>query len=698
MNRQKNMALNKKFQHLKIELKAIIKATNNFSEKNCIGNGGFGNVYKGELTHSEGRTTVAIKVLDPKFGQGNREFWKEVMLLSHYKHPNVASLLGFCDEGIQKILVYEFAFWSSLDGHLGKNFTWVQRLNICIGAARGLAYLHNPDGGQKRVLHRDIKSSNILLNENFKAMIADFGLSKIGPANQQDTYLVTEAVGTSGYCDPNYIATGLLTKESDVYSFGVVLFEVICGRLCASNNNTCSLIKLARDHYDQKKMKDIIHQSIKDEINPESLNVFTTIAYQCLNDNYEERPLMTEVVRDLENALRFQENGNVIIRGELLSVKPPKIHFPFESMKEISTSMQLRNRTYSNVAFKVKSTRRNTYAALPPTGILLPQSTCQIKLTMQPEKENPDHDTQRNDKYLVQSAVVKPGVTLEEITPVMFNKESGNQVWECTIDVIFVDPKLPQIRIIEEDVLPTTSISDAGTVNLSSSNTFNKESGNQVEERKLHVKNVDPHQPSSSATEDEKKVLSKRTIFSHSRNDEVSGKNSFNDLQENSKGAHMRGLLSIEPNELLFPFELMKEISISLQLKNKTGSHVAFKVKTTEPNKYAADPTTGILLPNSTRNVSFTMQAQKEAPLDMECNDKYMLQSAVVNPEFLLKDITRELFNKESGNQVETCILNVRYVAPHQAPSSVSEARKKVFSKSGNIRPIRYDMDDFHSF
>nr|XP_043630381.1 proline-rich receptor-like protein kinase PERK5 [Erigeron canadensis] len=676
------MALNVKFHHLKIELKAIKKATNNFT--NCIGEGGFGKVYKGELNHSEGHTLVAIKVLDRKFGQGDPEFWKEIILLSHYRHPNVASLLGFCDQGKEKILIYEYASRNSLDRYIHTDIiTWVQRLKICIGAARGLAYLHDPNGTKQRVLHRDIKSSNILLDENWKAMIADFGLSKIGPANQENTFLVSQAVGTAGYCDPNYMATGLLTKESDVYSFGVVLFEVFCGRLMYAKNDTSfSLTRLARDHYEHKKMMDIIHGSIKDEINPDSMIVFTTIAYQCLNDDYEQRPLMTDVVADLEIALQLQENEELIIKGEPLSVKPQELHFPFELMKEISTSMQLKNRTFNHLAFKVKSTRPNTYAALPHAGILLPRATCQIKFTMQPQKEDPHHDMRCNDKFMVQSAVVTPAFSLKDMTREMFYKGSVNQVGECKIDVSFVAPKRPLLRPTEgpkEDVLPTTSISDAGTENLSNSstsksdartenlsnsNTFNEESSNEVEEYKLNIKDADPNQPSSSEREAQKKGLSGSANFRHIHNDEVPGENSFNDqTQENSKGASMGGLLSIDPHELHFPFELMKEISISLQLKNKTNSHVAFKVKTTQPTKYAADPTTGILLPKSTRDVSFTMQAQKEAPQDMECNDKCLLQSVIVNPEFLLNDITKEL---ESGKQVEACILNVRYVAPYQ--------------------------------
>ncbi|KAJ9537330.1 hypothetical protein OSB04_030063 [Centaurea solstitialis] len=308
------MHVTKQFQHLKIQLEAILSATNNFSEDNCIGNGGFGKVYKGELIDSEGRQTmVAIKRLNRAYGQGDPEFWKEIIMLSRYKHENIVSLLGFCDESGEKILVYEYASKKSLDLYLkSDNLTWVQRLKICIGAARGLAYLHNPGGTQQRVLHRDIKSSNILLDENWNARISDLGLSKFGPANQQITFLVSNAVGTIGYCDPVYVETGVLKKESDVYSFGVVLFEVLCGRLCIGNNNDKQrpMTGLARQCYEQDKVNEIIYGSIKDEIKPKSLKAFTAIAYQCLNRDLEERPLMTKVVRTLERALEHQGIAN----------------------------------------------------------------------------------------------------------------------------------------------------------------------------------------------------------------------------------------------------------------------------------------------------------------------------------------------------------------------------------------------------
>ncbi|KAL7601474.1 hypothetical protein Lser_V15G22603 [Lactuca serriola] len=302
------MSIRKQFEHLRIQLEAIISTTNNFAEDKCIGKGGFGKVYKGELVHSKGHATVALKRLDRAFGQGDPEFWKEIIMLSLYTHENIVSLLGFCDESGEKILVYEYASNRSLDLHLNSNdLTWVRRLNICIGVARGLAYLHDPAGSQQRVLHRDIKSFNILLDDNWNAKISDLGLSKFGPANQHYTFMVSRAVGTFGYCDPLYVETGLLTKESDVYSFGVVMFEVLCGRLCIDNKGMHQpFTELVRKCYKKNNLSGIIFGNVKDEINPCSLKAFATIAYRCLKRNREKRPLTNEVVRILETALKYQ--------------------------------------------------------------------------------------------------------------------------------------------------------------------------------------------------------------------------------------------------------------------------------------------------------------------------------------------------------------------------------------------------------
>ncbi|GKD93274.1 protein kinase, ATP binding site-containing protein, partial [Tanacetum coccineum] len=207
----------KQFEHLKIKLEDLKLATNNFSKESCIGNGGFGRVYKGKLAHSQGQKMVAMKRLNSRYGQGDVEFWKEITILSAYQHENIVTLLGYCDESDERILVYEYETRGSLERYLDNGtLTWVQRLRISIGVARGLVCLHSKDGPLQRVLHCDIKSPNILLDENWKAKISDFGLSKFGHADQQMSIVVTHPAGTPGYLDPVFLHTGVLSKESDI--------------------------------------------------------------------------------------------------------------------------------------------------------------------------------------------------------------------------------------------------------------------------------------------------------------------------------------------------------------------------------------------------------------------------------------------------------------------------------------------------
>ncbi|GJV00931.1 kinase-like domain, phloem protein 2-like protein [Tanacetum coccineum] len=300
----------KEFEHLEIKLKDIKSATNNFNENKVIGNGGFGRVYKGKLSHSKGKSMVAIKRLDQKYKQGDPEFLKEIRMLSCYKHKNLISLLGFCKEEDEMILIYEYASRGSLDRILNKaTFTWTQRLKICLDAAKGLSFLHDPNGTQQRILHRYIKSANILLDESLNAKVADFGLSKVSPANQKNTFLFTSPVGTPGYCVPLYMDTYQLTKESDVYSFGVVLFEVLCGRACYENSNgkLKVFVHFWKKCYEQKKLDEIIFPDLKQQMDLSYVETFVDIAYQCLQKSHEQRPTMSVVVKKLKAALKLQK-------------------------------------------------------------------------------------------------------------------------------------------------------------------------------------------------------------------------------------------------------------------------------------------------------------------------------------------------------------------------------------------------------
>nr|KAJ0225557.1 hypothetical protein LSAT_V11C100036180 [Lactuca sativa] len=310
--------------HLKIPLHAIKNCTQDFDERNFVGKGGYGSVYTGVLTWADHvNQLVAVKRLDAAGFQGRKEFHTELAMLSQYQHENIVSLLGFCDDNNEMILIYEYASHGSLDTYLRNTPvsggpSWPQLLNICIGVASAINYLHNHVAEKHRIIHRDIKSANILVDENWNAKLADFGLARIGLANQQNTFVITNLAGTHGYCDPQYERTGFLTKESDVFSFGVVLFEVLCRRLACVydyHDERRFLYHLARTCYKNGELHKIIDHRIRKDIKPTTLLKYSAIAYQCLQENREDRPTITEVVYQLKEALKIQVEDEIVPYG-----------------------------------------------------------------------------------------------------------------------------------------------------------------------------------------------------------------------------------------------------------------------------------------------------------------------------------------------------------------------------------------------
>jgi len=294
-------------------LAEISIATSNFSEALVIGEGGFGKVYRG-IMHHDGVIAVAVKRSIRSSGQGYKEFQNEINFFS-FCHMNLVSLLGYCQEGNEMILVYEYMAEGPLSDHLYKKkkqpLPWIQRIKICIGAARGLHYLHTST--RHPVIHRDVKSANILLDQNWVAKIADFGLCRTVPSLYH-SHVSTEVKGTFGYLDPEYYKRRKLTQKSDVYSFGVVLFEVLCGRAAVNTvaveeeSEKVGLATWAMHCYKCGSIDELVDPHLAGNVRPECLRALVEIGIQCLADRSADRPTMGEVLNSLERILSLHDS------------------------------------------------------------------------------------------------------------------------------------------------------------------------------------------------------------------------------------------------------------------------------------------------------------------------------------------------------------------------------------------------------
>ncbi|WOG87018.1 hypothetical protein DCAR_0206238 [Daucus carota subsp. sativus] len=296
-----------------LSLDELKEKTDNFGSKALIGEGSYGRVYFASLNNGK---SVAVKKLDvaPE-PESDNEFLTQVAMVSKLKHENFVELTGYCVEGHNRVLSYEFATMGSLHDILhgrkgvqgaqpGPVLDWMQRVRIAIDAARGLEYLH--EKVQPSVIHRDIRSSNVLLFEDFKAKIADFNLSNQAPDMAARLHS-TRVLGTFGYHAPEYAMTGQLTQKSDVYSFGVVLLELLTGRKPVDHTmprGQQSLVTWATPRLSEDKVKQCVDPKLKGEYPPKAVAKLAAVAALCVQYESEFRPNMSIVVKALQPLLR----------------------------------------------------------------------------------------------------------------------------------------------------------------------------------------------------------------------------------------------------------------------------------------------------------------------------------------------------------------------------------------------------------
>ncbi|KAI4299569.1 hypothetical protein L6164_033013 [Bauhinia variegata] len=333
-------------------------ATRNFRPDSVVGEGGFGSVFKGwidEQTLTAAKpgtgTVIAAKRLNQEGFQGHNEWLAEINYLGQLHHPNLVKLFGYCLEDDHRLLVYEFLPKGSLDNHLFRRasyfqpLSWGIRMKVALDAAKGLAFLHSDEA---KVIYRDFKTSNILLDSNYNAKLSDFGLAKDGPVGDK-SHVSTRVMGTYGYAAPEYMATGHLTKKSDVYSFGVVLLEIMSGKRAMDKNRPSgehNLVEWAKPYLTSKRrIFQVMDARIEGQYSLRAAMKVANLAIQCLSVEPRFRPTMEEVVRTLEQLQDSNDSGSV---GSSRDQTVRKSHHSSSSRSRSSSGARPHRRSMNN--------------------------------------------------------------------------------------------------------------------------------------------------------------------------------------------------------------------------------------------------------------------------------------------------------------------------------------------------------------
>lgn len=285
-------------------LRELHAATNNFNYDNKLGEGGFGSVYWGQLASGD---QIAVKRLKVWSTKAEMEFAVEVEILGRVRHKNLLSLRGYCSEGQERLIVYDYMPKLSLLSHLHGQFAadstlnWSNRMKIALGSAEGLAYLHHY--ATPHIIHRDVKASNVLLDENFEAQVADFGFAKLIPDGA--THVTTGVKGTLGYLAPEYAMWGKVSESCDVYSFGILVLELISGKkpIERVGHAKRTIVEWAGPFVLQGRYRDLVDPKLQGKFDQDELIRLVQVAALCAQNAPENRPTMQEVVEILKEDL-----------------------------------------------------------------------------------------------------------------------------------------------------------------------------------------------------------------------------------------------------------------------------------------------------------------------------------------------------------------------------------------------------------
>ncbi|WOL13535.1 calmodulin-binding receptor-like cytoplasmic kinase 3 [Canna indica] len=285
-----------------LSINQIIKATQNFSSSMRLGEGGYGSVYKAVLP--DGQIVAVKRAKKEQISSLRVEFSNEVKLLTQIEHGNLVRLLGYTDRGNECIIITEYVpngtLREHLDGFCGRILDFNQRLGIAIDVAHGLTYLHLY--AEKTIIHRDVKSSNILLTESYRAKVSDFGFAKSGPTDTDQTHISTKVKGTAGYLDPEYLRTYQLTPKSDVFSFGILLIEIISGRRPVDlkrNHDERITVRWAFKKQSEGNLTDILDPLLEEKVEEDIVTKMLDLAFECAAPTRSDRPGMKEVGEQL---------------------------------------------------------------------------------------------------------------------------------------------------------------------------------------------------------------------------------------------------------------------------------------------------------------------------------------------------------------------------------------------------------------